>query len=215
MATEPKTVVGIKEEVKETSVPEPRRVGDSPVGIIGIILITVYLILFSVFLIYSLVTLWPVQTNDKWPVTFLFWTRYPSYDVRLFFIVAIAGALGSLVHALRSLSWYIGNRALVWSWLAKYILLPFIGATLGTVFYFLIRGGFFSPGAGPTDISPFGFAAVAGLIGMFSEQAVLKLKEVAETLLAKPQPGTDDKPQQPREKAKPEAEEAPQERTQG
>jgi hypothetical protein len=31
---------------------------------------------------------------------------------------------------------------------------------------------------------------------MFSEQAVLKLKEVAETLLAKPQPGADAKPQE-------------------
>jgi hypothetical protein len=31
---------------------------------------------------------------------------------------------------------------------------------------------------------------------MFSEQAVLKLKEVAETLLAKPQPGGDSTPQE-------------------
>jgi hypothetical protein len=30
---------------------------------------------------------------------------------------------------------------------------------------------------------------------MFSEQAVLKLKEVAETVLAKPEPGEDSKPQ--------------------
>ena len=37
---------------------------------------------------------------------------------------------------------------------------------------------------------------MAGLIGLFSEQAVLKLKEVAETLLSKPSPGADAKPQE-------------------
>lgn len=155
MAAEPKTVMEVKKESKETSVPEIGRVGDSPVGIIGIILITTYLVLFSVFLLYSFVKLWPLPVQlgvtppIKSPVIFLFWTRWISDEVRIFFIVAIAGALGSLVHALRSLSWYIGNRELVRSWLAKYILLPFIGATLGTVFYFVIRGGFFSPGQPP------------------------------------------------------------------
>lgn len=34
---------------------------------------------------------------------------------------------------------------------------------------------------------------------MFSEQAVLKLKQVAETLLAKPEPGKDANPQNPQE----------------
>lgn len=210
----------VKKESKETSVPEIGRVGDSPVGIIGIILITTYLVLFSVFLLYSLIKLWPLPVQPgvtppiKSPVIFLFWTRWISDEVRIFLIVGIAGALGSLVHALRSLSWYIGNRELVRSWLVKYILLPFIGATLGTVFYFVIHGGFFSPGATTKEISPFGFAALAGLIDMFSEQAVLKLKEVAETLLTKPQPGADSKPQQSQEEPTPEVKEELQEKPQ-
>lgn len=70
------------------------------------------------------------------------------------------------------------------------------------------------PGATTKEISPFGFAALAGLIGMFSEQAVLKLKEIAETLLTKPQPGADAKPQQSREKPTPEVEEELQEKPQ-
>ena len=111
-------------------------------------------------------------------------------------IVAMAGALSALVHALRSLYWYVGNRELVFSWLVMYILLPFVGATLGLVFYFVIRGGFFSPEATIEQTSPFGFAALSGLVDMFSEQAVLKLEEVAETLLAKPQPGEDAAPQE-------------------
>jgi len=76
-----------------------------------------------------------------------------------------------------------------------YVLLPFVGSTLGLVFYFVIRGGFFSPEATIEQTSPFGFAALSGLVGMFSEQAVLKLKEVAETLLAQPSSGEDSIPQ--------------------
>jgi IPT/TIG domain-containing protein len=100
-----------------------------------------------------------------------------------------AGALGGLGHALRSIYWYIGNRELVWSWLAMYVFLPIHGATLAIIFYLVIRGGFFSPQSTVSDTSPFGFAAVAVLIGMFTSQASEKLREIAETVLAKPPQG--------------------------
>jgi hypothetical protein len=109
--------------------------------------------------------------------------------------VLLAGALGSLVHALRSVYWYVGNRDLVWSWVAMYVMLPFAGATLGLIFYLVVRGGFFSPQSSFEETSPFGFAAFSALIGMFSQQAVLKLQAVAETLLTKPPAGADAKPQ--------------------
>lgn len=178
------------------------KVGEKPVGPMGIALITAYLIVFSIFLLYTIAKLWPLPIPDGEnapiysKVIFRHWEFWISSEVRLILIVAIAGALGSLVHALRSLFWYVGNRALILSWLPKYILLPFVGATLSLVFYFVIRGGFFSPEATPKETSPFGFAALAGLVGMFSEQAVLKLKDVAETLLTKPRPGADAKPQE-------------------
>ena len=53
---------------------------------------------------------------------------------------------------------------------------PFAGTALAVVFYLVIRGGFFSPQAGFKQTSPFGFAAFAAMVGMFSEQAVLKFK---------------------------------------
>ena len=191
-----------KEESKEAAMPKRTGVGANLVGPVGIVLITAYLILASILLLYSLVQFWPPpaptagSAPTSSPAAFLFWTFSVSDEVRLIFIVAMAGALGGLVHALRSLYWYVGNRELVLSWLAKYILLPFVGSTLGLVFYFVIRGGFFSPAATIEQTSPFGFAALAGLVGMFSEQAVLKLKEVAETLLSKPSAGEDAKPQE-------------------
>jgi hypothetical protein len=116
-------------------------------------------------------------------------------EVRLLWIVMLAGALGSLIHALRSVYWYVGNRKFVWSWIGKYLVMPFSGGALAVVFYFVVRGGFFSPQAGFANTSPFGFAAMAALVGLFSEQAVLKLQQIAETVFTKPLAGEDSKPQ--------------------
>jgi hypothetical protein len=126
----------------------------------------------------------------------IFGREIPIWDEhRLLLIVMFAGALGSLVHTIRSVFWYVGNRSLKWSWLAKYILQPFAGTGLAVVFYVVVRGGFFSPQTTVQQTSPFGFAALAALVGLFSEQAVLKLKDVAEMVFAKPAPGADAEPQ--------------------
>lgn len=116
-------------------------------------------------------------------------------ETRLLLLVMLAGALGGLMHSLRSLYWYTGNRMMVWSWVAFYLLLPFTGAMLSVIFYFVVRGGFFSPEAKFGNTSPFGFAALSALVGLFSPQAVLKLKEVAETIFTKPPAGADTKEQ--------------------
>lgn len=180
------------EKIEEIIVPDSG-IKKGNVGKISTVIITCYLILFSIFLLYSLVQFWP--TANASPVTFLLWTFSISDETHSLLIVAIAGALGSLVHVLRSFYWYVGNRELIWSWVAKYILLPFVGTAIGLVFYLIIRGGFFSPQAGVQQTSPFGFAALAALAGLFSEQAILKLQKVAETLLTEVPAGADSKPQ--------------------
>jgi hypothetical protein len=208
MSTEPATTP-VEAEVSEITASAQEGVGASRVGLLGIIFITAYLMVFSIFLLYGLVQLWPrpAQAGEAAVavplVTLLLWTFPVADEVRLIVIVAMAGALGSLVHALRSVYWYIGHRELVWSWMIKYILLPFVGSTLGLVFYFVIRGGFFSPQATVQQTSPFSFVALASLVGLFSEQAVLKLKDVAETLLTQPKPGADARPQEPGTSSKP------------
>jgi hypothetical protein len=136
------------------------------------------------------------EKQEKMEPVYVFGWRWDIADeVRLLMLVIVAGALGSLVHGLRSIYWYVGQRELVWSWVAKYLLLPFSGSVLAVVFYFVVRGGFFSPRAGFQQTSPFGFAALAAMVGMFSEQAVLKLKEISETLLSKPAQGKNADPQ--------------------
>ena len=97
-------------------------------------------------------------------------------------LVVIASALGSFIHAATSFVDYVGNRRLVTSWLWWYVLRLTIGSALGLLFYFAVRGGFFSADASAADVNPYGVAALAGLAGLFSKQATDKLRELFETL---------------------------------
>jgi hypothetical protein len=102
-------------------------------------------------------------------------------DSRMLIVVLLAGALGGLVHALRSFFWYVGNRKLVWSWTPMYVLLPFTSASLAFVFFLLARAGLYQP-QGEASLLLVGFAA---LVGMFSTQAAEKLKDVADGIFTK------------------------------
>lgn len=121
----------------------------------------------------------------------------PTLEVRLLFVVMLAAALGSFVHASSSFVSYVGNKKLGRSWVWWYLLRPFIGVTLALIFYFVFRGGFITAGvnnagdAAASFINPFGVAALAGLVGMFSKVAADKLDEVFTTLF-RPAPGEGD-----------------------
>ncbi len=133
------------------------------------------------------------------PVRFLGWTLDVRREARLFLVVALTGALGGLVHALRSLVWYTGNRNLKYSWLLTYLLQPFIGAALATITYVVLRGGLVvvTSQASADVANPFGFAAFAGLVGLFSVQAAEWLKRVFEQVFA-PAPQGKDPAMEPR-----------------
>jgi hypothetical protein len=194
---------GEKKKEKEI-VPENKKTKDSTVptsldmsakmGGIGSILLLVFLFMLAVSLLYGIVQLWQGLPSDPnqppaSSVDILIWTFPISEETRLLVIVALAGSLGGLVHSLRSFYWYYGNRELVRSWWTYYCLIPLVGAILGTVFYIVIRGGFFSAQATVQQTSPFGFAAISALVGMFSEAAVVKLKDIAENVLKQPPKG--------------------------
>jgi hypothetical protein len=149
----------------------------------------IYLIVLIIVLAYLVYELWPPQLPDDKekvlePINLFRNTikLEPSYDERLILIVMVVGALGSYIHAATSFADYIGNRTFITSWIWWYILRPFIGMALALIFYFVLRGGLLSAGAEAGDISTFGIAAVAGLVGMFSKQATDKLNELFDTL---------------------------------
>ena len=188
--------------------------GSSRVGVAGIVSILTTLVILAALLFYILIVLLPIPFAEgpapatggsvsqqvtrpepsKHDVDLFGVTWKMSDEERLLILVMTAGALGSLVHALRSAYWYVGNRNLVRSWIPKYLLLPFCGAILAVLFYFVVRGGFFSPQTSSMHTSQYGFCALACLVGLFSEQAVLKLKQVAETVFMTTEQGKDANP---------------------
>jgi IPT/TIG domain len=194
-------------------------IGRGRVGPVGIVLTATVLLSLTIVLLYGFIQFWPSapaatstaaatttstttpagqstsgtteQTAVEPAVRFFGASLTLSREGRLFVIVLLAGALGGMVHTLRSLYWYVGNRNLRYSWLLMYATLPLTGAALALIAYVLLRGGLTTTFASSQDISPFGIAAVAALVGLFTRETAEKLKAVFETLLAPAEKGKD------------------------
>jgi hypothetical protein len=138
-------------------------------------------------LVIVLYGIWPVpvggaaNADASYPAVLgLAWT--PTLEQRLMLIVLISGALGSYIHAATSFATYVGNGELHRTWLWWYVLRPFVGAALAFVLYAVTRGGLLTGSGNASVLNPFGIAAIAAMAGMFSKQAVDKLREVFDNL---------------------------------
>ena len=144
-----------------------------------------YVVLMFFFLLYLLVKTWPLNPKVEEPTVFFWGSVILPAEIRLMFVAAIGGALGSYVHLATSFADYAGNEKLTTNWGWWYILRPFIGMALAEVVYLALRGGLLNASgsdSATTAISPYGVAASAALTGLFSKQATDKLQEVFETL---------------------------------
>lgn len=112
-------------------------------------------------------------------------------EVRQLLLVLFTGALGASLAGLNSFVNFRGSKRLTASWAMFYVVRPAVGAGVAFALYLVVRGGLF-PGTeiDAAQSQEFGILAVAVLAGMFSDTAMLKLKEVFETLF-KPK---DDRP---------------------
>jgi hypothetical protein len=100
-------------------------------------------------------------------------------ESRLILLVLFTGAFGACMTGLPSLADYLGERKLIESWFTFYLARPFVGGGIAFIFYLVIRGGFLAgTNYDAAAVNPFGLAAVAALVGMFSDKALLKLGEV-------------------------------------
>jgi Putative Ig domain len=113
-------------------------------------------------------------------------------ESRLMLLVLFTGAFGACMSGLPSLANYLGDRKLVESWFTFYLVRPLVGGGIAFIFYLVIRGGFLAgTDVDTVAVNPFGLAAVAALVGMFSDSAILKLKEVSSTLFKIDDPRSD------------------------
>lgn len=110
---------------------------------------------------------------------FLPFGKLSSPDQGLILLAALAGIVGSFLHAAQSLSSYVGNASFKASWTVWYFLRPWIGGILGLSIYFTFRSGLI---AGASTANPYGVMALGLLGGWFSKTTTDKLQEVFETL---------------------------------
>jgi hypothetical protein len=145
-----------------------------------------------VVILYFLVNIWPttpqeLASNATRPVT-LYGTGMHFLlgpETLIIFIIMFSGIIGACVFSFFAISKHVGvdfNK----EYLAWYLLRPLIGAGLPLIFYFLIRGGVLTIGSGLNNLNLVGVAAISGLVGMFSENAMYKLKDLADTLFGNP-----------------------------
>jgi hypothetical protein len=100
----------------------------------------------------------------------------------LLMMIALLGALGGAIHGASSFAIYVGNRELVTSWTWWYLFRPLAGAGVCLVVYLVYRAGFGGTENLLSAADCIKVAGFAGLIGLFAEQASLKLKDIFETV---------------------------------
>jgi hypothetical protein len=171
--------------------------GEGPVPVPAIVAFTLIAIAVALVTLYSMWVFWPINGQGamltaKQSVSWFGWHLSAARELLFFLTVALAGGLGGLIHTIRSFGEYVGERELRWSWIPRYLLLPFVGSLTGTVFYMVLRAGLFSPSTSVQQASPFGFAAIAILAGLFSPQALEKLRNLASHIFTDPPKRKDD-----------------------
>lgn len=172
-------------------------VGGSPVSVAGVVILGFLMTAVAVLALYGMWRFWPAPppATGSAPATARFsyfsWQLTLTRDQQFFVVVALAGAIGAMLHGLRSLSAYIGERYLFRSWIPYYALLPLVGALLATIVYLVLRAGLLPGATSSSQPDPYGIAAIAALVGLYSAQAAEKLQAVFETLFTKAPTGSD------------------------
>jgi hypothetical protein len=106
-----------------------------------------------------------------------------TLELRLILLVLAVGGFAACIAGMKSFADYVGEDKLSSKWYWFYYAEPFVGAGLAFVFYLVMRGGLMTgTNADIKAVNPYGFAAVAALVGMFSDAAFRKLNEVFDTL---------------------------------
>jgi uncharacterized membrane protein YeaQ/YmgE (transglycosylase-associated protein family) len=170
-------------------------------------IIPTLLVGLSVLTFSQLVALWPAVLNAMPDVarpasaggnavlttpeaiqsTLLLGLWHPRFhpEVAVLLMVVIAGLLGALIGTGRKFQRWAHLDQLTERDQWSYVLLPLQGALLAIVVYFTFRGGFLGTGSG-TPLNPYGIAAVAGIVGLFTDNAMHKLRQIMDTLFGQP-----------------------------
>mgnify|MGYP003640417195 CR=1 FL=1 len=114
----------------------------------------------------------------------------PRQGNALFLAVLSAGMIGGAVYSLRAHTVHIGIGNYQASWWQWNVTRPFLSGALAILFFFLVRAGFVENGAA-NSLRPEGFIAIGGLVGLFTDQAWAKIRQVANAMFAEADHGAE------------------------
>lgn len=121
----------------------------------------------------------PGTTGNEDP----FLKDFPKQLSVLSVLFALCGAIGATLHALGSLVAYAGNGRFNDSWNLWYLAQPLRGATLAAGFFWLLQGGLLSGlDRSTTSVNGVAMMGTTFLVGLFSDPAIEKLREVFQVL---------------------------------
>lgn len=162
---------------------------DEPMTYRMSVVLVVYFVTLSVLFIYLIINSWPTSDitptqnmSDSSTLNIFSLNFSVSTEIRLIWIVALSGGLGSILHGLSSLVQYRAYSQLTKNWTLWYFARPFIGSTLALIVYFTVRGGFLTVSANAESMNIYGIAAVSGLSGLFTEPMMRKLRDALDAL---------------------------------
>lgn len=145
-----------------------------------VFVVGIFMLALAAALGYLLLWVWPaseVRAADK--VVWINLTEKTGLAIAM-----ITGALGSFIHLATSFASYVGNRRLSSSWMWWFMLRAPMGSALALIAYFVLRSGFLLDGALGEQISPFGIAALGGLVGLASKQIIDKFRMITDETFA-------------------------------
>ncbi|MFQ5626262.1 MAG: hypothetical protein ACE5FM_06365 [Methyloligellaceae bacterium] len=107
-----------------------------------------------------------------------------SPDQGLFGLVAMFAALGALIRSLRSVAWIAAGRSDGEGSVGWNLLRPLVGALLACVVYVALRA-MLLPSGTLAAANPYGFIAIAALIGLFCDELLCWGLACGRSLLSK------------------------------
>jgi hypothetical protein len=158
------------------------------------------LVVVTLLLMTQLLAIWPAVANATLPkdervapfdtpLLFGLGEMKFDHDVVLILMVLMVGALGALVGGSRRFLYFSTRDELTkrdeWSYLIR----PLQGAALALIVYFTLRGGYLGQDQS-APVNPYGVAALAALVGLFTRHAVSKLTEIFDTMFGEPKEET-------------------------
>jgi hypothetical protein len=125
----------------------------------------------------------PLDSGKPAHVSYLWWSGTATKPMVFVIVSLIGGALGGALHAMASLTAHVARGDFGGTWTMWYLTNPIVGASLATIFLFVLQAGLGGQAA-PTTGGLYGIAAVATLSGLFSRHALNKLKDIFDVAFA-------------------------------